>query len=296
VYGALSIQTLVSAVTFLAAKQALSELRPSALAMLRFSGASALFAVLLVGWARPRLPPRRWWGRIALLGLLGVPLNQGLLLGGLSLTTPAHAAILYSLTPLFVFVMAVALGAERPDSLKFGGLVLALAGAMVVVFARTGDPLAAGARTGDLLVLGAVIAWAAYTTLGRPLTQAHGPIAATSWTMIAGTLLFVPLGVPGAAAAPLGSLTRMTWGALAFLIVLTSVVAYLCWYYALRALEPSRVAVFTNLQPVGTAALSWLLFDEPVTPTLVGGGALVLGGVLLTTQVDAWRARKAALT
>lgn len=296
VYGALGLQTLLAAGTFLAAKQALGELTPSALAMLRFAGSSACFVLLVLLWARPALPPRRSWPRIAALGLLGVPLNQGLFLAGLARTTPSHAALLYALTPLFVFLLAVAARVERPDSLKFSGLVIALAGALVVVFSRAGDELGAGGRLGDLLVLGAVVSWAAYTTLGKPLTEAHGPIAATSWTMVAGTVLFAPIGVPGAVAAPLATLSPETWASLAFLVFLTSVVSYLCWYYALRALEPSRVAVFTNLQPVATAALSWLLFGEQVTAALVAGGALVIGGVGLTTQVDAWRARKVATT
>ncbi len=83
-YAALMVQTTISAFTYLAAKQALHELAPAALAMLRFIGASVLLVPLLT-WLTPhRWPPRAWWRRIALLALLAVPLNQGFFLGGLA--------------------------------------------------------------------------------------------------------------------------------------------------------------------------------------------------------------------
>ena len=53
----------------------------------------------------PRLP-RRELLAMAGLGFLAVPLNQGLFLAGLARTTPGHAALLYALTPVFVFLLA----------------------------------------------------------------------------------------------------------------------------------------------------------------------------------------------
>jgi len=53
------------------------------------------------------------------------------------------------------------------------------------------------------------------------------------------------------------------WASVAWLIVMSSVVSYFCWYYAIRRLEPSRVAVFINLQPIGTALAQWALFALP---------------------------------
>jgi drug/metabolite transporter (DMT)-like permease len=293
VYLALSTQTLISAGTYLAAKRALGELPPMVLVLLRNLGSSACFVLLTALFVRPLLPTKEQWGRVLLLGLVAVPVNQGLFLTGLRYSTPAHGALLYTLTPLFVLLLSMAAGTEKLVPAKVAGLMIALCGASIVVFERSGSNLDGGSFYGDVLILGAVIAWAVYTVLGKPLVAAHGPIAATSWTLISGTVLLLPIGVPPSVQVPYAKLSPVAWGAVAFLIFLTSVVSYLCWYYALRELEPSRVAVFSNLQPVATSIASWFLFGERITGRLLLGGGLVICGVLVTTQVASARWREA---
>jgi drug/metabolite transporter (DMT)-like permease len=69
---------------------------------------------------------------------------------------------------------------------------------------------------------------------------------------------------------------------IAYLALMTSVLSYLLWYYALSKTLPSKVAVFSNLQPVATALAAWLLLGDPLRWELAVGGALVLAGVRLT--------------
>jgi drug/metabolite transporter (DMT)-like permease len=74
----------------------------------------------------------------------------------------------------------------------------------------------------------------------------------------------------------------VTWSAIAYLAVVTSVVSYFLWYYALGKMTASKVAVFSNLQPVATALAAWAFLHEPLTWEIALGGALVLAGVWLT--------------
>ena len=73
-------------------------------------------------------------------------------------------------------------------------------------------------------------------------------------------------------------------GCILYLAVLTSVVAYLLWYYALSRTEASKVAIFSNLQPAATAVAAWLLLDESLRWELAVGGVLILAGVRLTQR------------
>lgn len=283
VYVGLVFQTLIGAGTYIVAKPALGIVPPLALGMVRFLGAGVAFAVVLWATGRLRAPPREALPRVFLLGLLGVPLNQGLFLEGLSRTTPVHTALLYALTPLLVLAMAWISGTERPGPMRIAGMLLAPSGGALVILHRTpgGD---GGSFAGDLLILAAVCSWAAYTVLGRDLIRRHGTVEATAWTIMAGTLLFLPVGLPETVHAGAGAFTPPVWGALAYLVILTSVVSYLLWYHALGRIGPSRAAVFGNLQPVAASFLSWLLLGETITADLVAGGALVVCGVLLATR------------
>lgn len=283
-YAAMAAQTLISAGTFLVAKAVMGVLLPREVMWLRFVLAAVAYAALLPALGRPLLPPAGDRGRVLALAALGLPLNQGGLLLGLSLSTPAHAAILYALTPVMVLLIArLALG-ERVSPRKLAGVGVAFAGVTLVLLER-GLAAERGALAGDLLILVAVISWAGYTVLARPLAMRHGAATTTGWTLLAGGALLAPL-TPAVLRGPaeLAQVPAPTWAGVAYLVLLTSVAAYLLWSFALRRLEAGKVAVFTNLQPPATALLSWAILGEQITAPVIAGGLLVLSGVTLSQR------------
>lgn len=292
VYGALVAHTLISAGTYLCAKRALQEIPPLPLGLMRFSGASVTLALLLLRLRPPgrRLPPRAMWRKLLLLSFVAVPINQGLFLYGLHETTAGHAALLYTLTPLFVLLLAQALIGEFPGWRTALGTGLALVGTIFVLLQR-GVDLSRGPLFGDLLILIAVIAWAVYTTEGREIVAQAGTLPTIAWTLIGGTLLFLPIGI-GALFAPANRTwvlhaSREAWWGAAYLTLVASVMAYLFWSFALKRLAAARVAIFSNLQPLGTAFLAHFFLGERVTLAFLAGAAVVIGGVMLAQ----WRSQ-----
>jgi drug/metabolite transporter (DMT)-like permease len=278
------LHSALSAGTYLAAKRALGELSPFELALARFSFAGLVYAGLLL-W-KPRRVSRRDLLALAVLGFIAIPLNQGLFLFGLSLTTPGHAALLYAMTPIFVFVLALLRREERSSPWKTIGIAVAFAGAAVVLVARgqlsgQGD---SRALVGDLLVLLAVISWAVYAVWGKPYAERYGVVTTTGITIVIGSLLYLPVGLLFSSAASFRALSTVGWGSVAYLVVLTSVVSYLLYYWALAREDASRVAIWSNTQPVLTALLAWAVYGDPLTPSFVAGGVLVIVGVAMTQQ------------
>jgi drug/metabolite transporter (DMT)-like permease len=294
-YGALLAHTLVSAGNYLFAKRALMEIPALPLGLLRFAGASLLLIVLLRR-ARPkgqRMPPREWRKRLLFLSLVGVPVNQGLFLTGLQLSTATHASLLYTLTPLFVLLLAQALHREFPGWRTALGAALALGGTVYVLLQR-GLDVSSGPMIGDLVLFVAVIAWTVYTVEGREVVGKLGALPTIAWTIIGGTLLYLPLGL-GALLVPayradIARASPAAWWGVVYLIVMTSVVAYLLWSWALAHLAAARVAVFTNLQPLATALLAQAFLGERVTAGFFAAAAVVIAGVLIAQ----WRAADAA--
>ena len=136
VVTALLIQTVISGGTYLVAKRALAEVPVSTLVLWRFLLSGAVFALLVGLLPGPALPPRRAVPATFLLGFLAGPLNQGLFFAGLQKSTAAHAALLYALTPIGVYVYSLLRGREAPSARAGLGLVLALAGALVLLLAH----------------------------------------------------------------------------------------------------------------------------------------------------------------
>ena len=90
--------------------------------------------------------------------------------------------------------------------------------------------------------------------------------------------------------ADIAHASQAAWWGVAYLIVMTSVVAYLLWYWALAHLAAARVAIFTNLQPLATALMAQLFLGDSVTAGFYLAAAVVMAGVLLAQ----WRATDAA--
>lgn len=286
VLAALLFYTLLAAATFIVARVAVDEFDPLALAQLRFFVAAlALLALAATrpGGLRALVPPRRDRGAVALLGLLGTPINQALFLVGLQRTTPAHAALLYAATPILVLALALARRLERLEPLRAVGMALAFSGVALLLFGR-GLAAERSALVGDALVFLAVVAWAAYTTQSRALLARWDPVALTAAATTFGALAFLPIGLPAIAAQDFTRVTVRGWLGLGYIALVTSVVSYLLWSWALARTEASRVAVFTNLQPIAAALLAWSLLGTPLTLHFALATVVVLAGVALAER------------
>lgn len=280
-YAAVLGQTFIASCTFLVAKAGMEELDPWQLISLRVLCGAPVLLFLLRRFGRSLSGSDH--RKLMLLGILGIPLNQGLFLWGLQSTTPTRAALLYAMTPLVVAVAAHFLLGERLRARRVLGISIALAGVVVVLLGR-GLSFDGVQLRGDLLVLAGVVCWGLYSVLGKRLVARHGALAVTAASLLYGTLWMVPVEVWALWGLDVLTLGAQTWGSVFFLAFITSIGSYLLWYYALGRLPAARVTIFMNLQPVLTAALAVALWDESLTLPLCAGGVLVLGGVIVVQR------------
>lgn len=257
---------------------------PLPLAALRCGiAAVVLLGVLaLAGWGRPA-PSARDWLTFGVLGLVGNAVFQLCMVGGLRLTTPAHSALIITLNPVFAALLARAWLGERLGLRRGLGILLSLGGVALVV--TRGQGLGeAGSLLGDLLSLGAAVAWAVYAVVGKPILASRSPLEVTALAMVIGAVALVPLGLPGLLAVGWAGLSPGAWLLLLYLSVITLVVSYLLWYWALARAATARVVVFSYLSPVVAVAISVAAGQEPLTGSLAAGGLAVIGGVALAQR------------
>lgn len=254
------------------------------MAFLRFLLAAAILWPLGERYRRGRAIERRDQWRMWGLGFLAIPMNQGFFLFGLQWTTTGHSALLYCLTPLLVMVMAARQLGEPITVGRTVGILVAFGGVLLVLFER-GLTFAPGQLRGDVLVFIAVVAWAYFTVLGKPLIRKYGAVVVTARAMTYGTLLFVPVGLVAVSNFSPSTVSPQAWAGLLYCAIVTSVIAYTLWFWALHYIDAARVAVFNNIQPVVAAFVGWCLLDEAITPAFIVGGLLVVAGVLLTEKL-----------
>jgi len=274
---------------------------PESLTLARALGATLLL-LLLTGTAIPKPDfDGATWLKLFLLGVLQVPINQYLFLRGLRSTAPGHSALLYALTPMVVLLITTARARAWPPRRIVSGVVVALAGAVVVLRPWEQGEAARSMRSGDLWILAAVVAWAIYTVTVRDLVRRHDPRTIAAWNLILGSLAMMPFGAAALRSLDWSAISGAAWFGLAFMAAVTSVLMNLLWGVLLRWLNPVEVTVCMNAQPPATAALQWALqaplvawgipfHAEPLGVRFVVGMVLVLFGVVLVN----WKPRPIA--
>jgi drug/metabolite transporter (DMT)-like permease len=268
-------------VSFVATKAVVAQISPVALIFARAGIATVFLTAVLALRGAPPLPPRSAVVPLAVMGFVGVAFHQTLQAHALTLTTAVSTGWLVGLTPIWSALLSAWTLRERFGPAKLVGLALGFAGAIVVVTRGGAAPLGVPSTRGDLLILASTLNWALYTVLGHGTLKRLGPMRATSGAMLFGWLMLVPLFLQAGAFRDYARLSPAGWACVLFLGVACSGLGYLFWYGALARIEVSRVAAFLYLEPLVTLAAAVGMLREPVSPSTILGGLLLLGGVVL---------------
>jgi len=286
-YALLSLMIVGWAANYIAGKIALQSLPAVLLYGVRISMAAALMVPVYL-WDRRRHPPT-WTVRdlplMVGVGIFGVSLNQFLFVVGLSRTSVAHAAIFANLSPFLVLLLAAAGGLEKLTLRKVAGVVVALAG---VVLLRAADAGPAGASTflGDFLTFLGALAFAIFTVAGKPTAKRMGSIAVNTVAYIGGALLMAPVTVWQAARFPLATVPWQAWLSVFYMALGPSVICYLIYYYALAHMEVSHLSAFNYLLPVMATLLGVWTLGESITVWTVVAGIVIFGGVYVVERAQ----------
>ena len=191
IYLLLAFQQVIAGGTHIVAKAVVGDIDAATLTFLRtVIAAAGLWAIARVR-SGPLKIDRGDWRQLALLGFLGVALNQFLYLYGMKYSTAANGALLYAATPVFVLVFSRLTRKEKMNPRKTFGIVMAFVGISIVIFER-GIDFSSGYAFGNLLILIAVIAWTLFTVLGRQMILKYGALRTTAAMMICGAVMFYP--------------------------------------------------------------------------------------------------------
>lgn len=266
---------------FLIAKYALSSFRPMTIASFRIIFATiAFFIVWLLTRGSERISARDHV-RIALCAFTGVLLNQILFIFGLNYTTPAHAALMVGTIPIFVFIFAGKFLKEGLLNRKGSGILISFAGVAILTRIWEGS-FHSSHILGDLLILTNAIAFAIYTVLGKPIVSKYRPINVTAVVYFYSLFMMVPFYPHSLKDIPFSAIPLSAYVALAFVVIFSTFVAYIIYYWALSRIEASKAATIIYMQPLIATFLSLMFGFESFSLNLLIGGAFIIGGVILT--------------
>ncbi|MDB6000465.1 MAG: EamA family transporter [Rhizobacter sp.] len=289
----LTLPPLMWSANAVVGRLAVAHVPPLTLNFLRWVFALAI--LLPIGWRLFKQPGElaRRWRYIALVSLLGVGAYNSLQYVALQTSTAINATLIGASLPMWMMTIGLLYGV-RPTARQASGAVVSLAGVALVISRGSLDVLLhVRLVPGDLLMLLATAVWALYGwTLARPPAHMRGDQRPDwGWSeMLLAQVLF------GAAWAALASGTEqivtrrsIEWsaalvGALVFIAIGPSVIAYRCWTVGVARVGPTIAGFFSNMTPVFAAVMSAALLGEP--PRWYHGVAfvLIMAGIVVSSR------------
>jgi len=218
--------------------------------------------------------PRRWsdWGKLALMGLVGVSLYQWLFATALSLTTAADVAFLFNLSPLMTLAVQSVTGRRPVTRFMFWGAGIAVLGVLLLAHASLN-----GGWLGDLMALLAAMAWSAFTVMTDRFQLPVKGLAQTGWMAAVGSLGLLPF----IRITEPWRLGFSTWGPLLYTILFVTVLGLSLWQRAVETEGAGRASLYLYVIPVVAALSGWLWLGEPIGWTEGLGALLILSGVIV---------------
>jgi drug/metabolite transporter (DMT)-like permease len=271
---------------FVAGRIAAPLLPPFTAGALRLAIAIAILLALVrvLEGGLPR-PDARGLVTMAALGFTGVFVWNACFFPALERVPAGRGALIMALNPIGTALGMWLIFRERLSRGRWAGIALALAGAAVVISRGDLPSLFTGALgTGELLLFGTVLGWVCYTLIGRGVLGRVSPLAMTTWAALFGGAMLALAALFERPWAAVAALPARGWLAIAYIGIFGTVLAFLFFSEGVRRIGPSRTAIFINFVPVFGVAFSALLLGEPILASMIVGGVMVIGGVLLTTR------------
>lgn len=276
-------------VNFVVIDVGLGHFPPLLFAALRFT----FVALPAVFFVRRTGVPARW---VVVIGLfLGVG-QFGLLFVAMSAGMPAGlAALVLQTQALFTVLFAVVLLRELPSRRQLVGIAIAVVGMVLIgVERRASVPLLA-----LLLTIAAGASWAT-SNIATRLARPRDGLSLVVWASLVPPIPLAALSLlvegPAADAAAFRHVSWSGVGALAYIVVLSTLVAYGLWTMLLGKYPASQVAPFTLLVPVVGIAAAWLLLRERPGIGELAGALVVLAGLAVVSGLRPRRRTAQPLT
>jgi len=279
-----TLVSVIYGVTFTIAKDVMPAfVKPFGFIVMRVGISAILFwlCALFVGKEKIALAD---FPRIAAAAFFGVALNMLTFFEGLSLTSPIMASVLMVTTPMIVLVLSAIIMKEKIVGKKALGILLGLAGTVVLILYGRTVGTGENALWGNFLVFVNAVSYGLYLIIVKKLMEKYNAFAFVKWIYLFGFIMVLPFGWSQLAqidfiAMPFGIAAKI-----AFVVVISTFLTYLLNLLSMKELKPTTVAVFIYLQPFFATVFAIGLGKDELSLVKLLSALLIFTGVYLVTM------------
>ncbi len=295
-YGAWASVCVFWGTTYLAIRVGLETLPPMLFAGVRFLIAGSVLFLVMSRLRNARLPLGREWFDLGAVGLMLLGVGTGAVVWAEQWIPSGMAALLVATSPFWVAGLErLRKGGERVGVMRIIGMLVGFGGLALLVGPQLFD-VALDARyfLGIVLIQLGCFSWSAGSVYAKRRPTGVSPMMGAAvqmlWAGVALTLIGTIGGEWGALRVSVRGL-----GALFYLVVFGSIVAYSSYTYAVQKLPLSIVSTYSYINPVIAVLLGWLVLGEPLGWRVVVAMTVILCGVALVKATPESLRRGAAM-
>jgi RarD protein len=203
---------------------------------------------------------------------------------GMQYTSASNTGWIIGIVPVIMAIMGFALYKERMSTIQLVGAIIAFSGLLTLISKGDLSSISFISNYGDLLVLGSAFTWSIYSFYGKKVTLDYPPSLTILYLFITMLVLLSPVTLSSEFYHNISLLSNTDWGALIFLGIFCSGIAYVLWAEAMSELPANRVGAFLYLEPFVTVFTAWLLLNENITLLMMVSGIVIIIGVIMVNR------------
>lgn len=279
---ALAVVCFCWGTTWIASKEGVRHMPALQLAAIRqFIGGSVYICYFLFKGAT--WPKGKQWKTILILSVLNFAISNGLSTWGVKFISSGLGAILNAIFPLWIVIITFFQG-EKLARLAIIGLVVSFSGVCVIFYDHLADFLQADFRFGIFLSIIATITWAFGSLYTKKKAATFNPYFSLGLQMFISSSILLTITEITGLSVPLSSIPATSWYAIAYLVLVGSIMSFIAYVYMLQKLPAEISSIYAYINPIVAILLGALLFDESLNAAIAIGGAITLSGLFLVNK------------
>ncbi len=268
--------------TWIASKEGVKHMPALQLAGIRQFIGGLLYLLFFLYKGTP-WPKGKQWKSILILSILNFVLSNGLSTWGVQYISSGLGAIIGAIFPLWIVLILF----FRGDKLAFKtilGMLVSFAGVCVVFYEHLADFVNPDFRFGIFLSVISTITWAFGSLYTKKKAASFNPYFSLGLQMFISSLLLIGFTEISGIAVSVADIPMNSWFAIAYLVLVGSVLTFIAFIYALQRLSPEINSIYAYINPIVAVLLGTVIFNESLTKSIVFGGLVTLIGLYVVNQ------------
>ena len=284
VHAALLAVGLIYGANYSIAKGPMPDLiSPFGFILIRVAASTLIFWIIDAFSEKEPIKYPKDYASLVKCAVFGVAANQLLFFSGLSMTSTISASVIMTTNPIIVLIASYLILHEPATKMKIAGVFLGSIGAILLIL-RNDISWAEGSFLGDVLIFMNATSYGIYLILVKPLMRRYKPMTIIKWIFLIGLIMIFPFGIKDVFAVDWVNMTLPGWTSIIYVIIFTTVLAYLLNMWALKFVSPTLVSYYVYLQPLFATIVAIVFLEELPGKSLVLFAAMIFSGVYLVSK------------